>query len=139
MVPAHLSLFHHFPPSILPELKEAMRQLALEPAPRAEVAGLIHLGTGVAFRVDSPELLDMRQYLAERFADLLIPQDRAKPRLHITVQNKVTPHEAKALFNSLSAEFRLRPLTLAGLTAFHYLGGPWEEAFSVTFRGKAKR
>lgn len=138
-VPAHLMLFHHLPPSILPELSETMRQLALEPAPRAEVSGLMHLGKGVAYRVESPELLDMRDYLAERFGDLLIPQDRALPRLHITIQNKVIPAEAKALLDRLSVEFQARPLNIIGLAAYHYRDGRWEDAFAVNFRGKARR
>jgi hypothetical protein len=138
-VSAHLTLFHHLPPSVLVELSETMRQLALEPPPRAEVSGLIHLGKGVAYRVDSPDLLDMRQYLAERFSDLLIPQDRAKPRLHITVQNKVIPAEAKILFDQLSADFQPRPLSITGLAAYYYRDGLWDEAFAVSFRGTARR
>ena len=30
-VPAHISLFHHLPPSLLPELSDRMKQLAAAP------------------------------------------------------------------------------------------------------------
>ena len=68
------------------------------------------LGRGVAYRVDSPELLSIRDELAEEFRGLLIPQDQARPRLHITVQNKVEPAAAKMLHAELSATFKPRPL-----------------------------
>ena len=93
------------------------------------------LGRGVAYRVESPELLAMRAELADAFAGMLTPQDQAKPRLHITIQNKVTPDAAKALADKLRADFRPRPLVIAGLAAWHYRGGPWEMAMKAMFRG----
>jgi len=93
------------------------------------------LGRGVALRVESPALMALREELADAFAGLLTPQDQARPRLHITVQNKVAPDAAKALAQALRRDFRPRPLAIAGLAAWHYRGGPWEPAMTAMFRG----
>lgn len=135
LVPAHLTLFGHLPPSIAGELK---RRLAAETrgvrAPRARIAGLIDLDGGVAFRAESPGLEDMRDRLADAFAPLLMPQDKAGWRPHITIQNKVAPNEARALLRRLSVGFRPRALEIAGLASWHYLGGPWEPLSEHRFR-----
>ena len=93
------------------------------------------LGRGVAYRVESAELLAMRDELADAFTGLLIPQDQAAPRLHITIQNKVEPKEAKALHAVLSGIFRPHALAITGLSAYYYRGGPWEAIGSWSFRG----
>ncbi len=134
-IPAHISLFHHLPPGRLDELTRMMRHLAAEPPPTARLSQVMMLGRGVAYRVDSPDLLAMRDHIADAFAHDLIPQDQGTPRLHITVQNKVESAVAKALHATLTADFRPRPLAIAGFAAWHYLGGPWEMAHHVKFRG----
>ncbi len=126
LVPAHLTLFHHLPPSTADELKNRLTELARQPAPRAWLAGLINLGGGVAFRIESPELQTMRADLADAFVALLVPQDRAGWRPHVTIQNKVPPADARALHAALSVDFARRPLTIAGLASWYYRGGPWE-------------
>jgi len=132
---AHITLFHHLPPALLPELKDRMRALAKEPPPSAILSEVYSLGHGVAYRVDSPDLIDIRAELAAAFHGLLTPQDAASPRLHITVQNKVSAGEARALLAGLRADFEPRRLHIAGLAAWHYRGGPWEAAFAASFRG----
>lgn len=134
-VPAHISLFHHLPPARLDELMRILRDLAAEPPPPAKLTEVMMLGRGTAFRVESPDLLAMREHIAAAFEHDLIPQDRGRPRLHITVQNKVEPGEAKRLYALLAAQFHPRSLTIAGLAAWHYLGGPWQLAGQVKFRG----
>ncbi|HEX7782265.1 MAG TPA: 2'-5' RNA ligase family protein [Sphingobium sp.] len=134
-VPAHITLFHHLPPSVEPELLGYMASLCKEAAPEAHVSGVLHLGNGVAFRVNSPALEALRYGLAEAFHGLLIPQDRATPRFHITVQNKVSTDEARTLLTALQAGFRARPLMISGLAAWRYMGGPWEPIRAMRFRG----
>ncbi|WP_375194923.1 2'-5' RNA ligase family protein [Sphingobium sp.] len=135
LVPAHITLFHHLPPSALEEVAGRLKRLCGGPAPRAKLAEVMMLGRGVAYRVESAELMAMRDELAEAFAGLLIPQDEGRPRLHITVQNKVEAARAKALAADLRQDFRARPLAIAGLAAWHYRGGPWELAMKASFRG----
>ena len=133
---AHITLFHHLPPSHLAEIKSRLATLAAEcPPPVAHLSEVMMLGRGVAYRIDSPELLAIRDQLAEEFRGLLIPQDQARPRLHITVQNKVEPAAAKTLHAQLAAEFTPRPLAIAGLAAYYYRGGPWEFVSRWAFRG----
>lgn len=134
-LPAHLTLFHHLPPSALEEVKQRIRRMCAGPAPAARLSDIMLLGGGVAFRAESPDLLAMRAELADAFTGSLTPQDSAPPRLHITVQNKVTAAEAKLLADMLRRDFSPRPLAIAGLAAWHYRGGPWELAFEGRFRG----
>lgn len=135
-VAAHITLFHHLPPSVEAELKGQLIELSRAPRPAAWVEGVFSLGRGVALLVRSPELLAIRARLAERFDGLLTPQDRAPPRLHITVQNKVDPATARATLATLEAEIAPRPLVIAGLACSYYRGGPWEQIAARAFRGK---
>lgn len=132
---AHITLFHHLPPSALDELRERVKRAVAASAPTARIAGLMNLGRGMALKLESPELLAWREEFAVAFAGMLTPQDRASPRLHITIQNKVTPADAKALLVELEPRITLRPLRIAGLSLFHYDGGPWEPIGTWAFRG----
>jgi hypothetical protein len=132
---AHLTMFHHLPPSLEGELLALLKDLCRAKAPAARLTGLINLGRGVAYRVESVELSATRDQLADRFDALLTPQDAANWRPHITVQNKVSPETARALLQQLEAEFRPRPLAITGLAAHWYRSGPWEPLASYRFRG----
>lgn len=132
---AHITLFHHLPPSALDEIAHRLKRMTAAPPPPARLTDVMMLGRGVAFRIESPDLLAMRAELAEAFTGLLTPQDQATPRLHVTVQNKVEPAIAKALAEQLRADFRPRTLVISGLAAWHYRGGPWDLAMKATFRG----
>ena len=134
-MPAHLTLFHHLPPDLSPELDRRLALHASAPPPRATLAGVIDLGAGTAFRVESEELEDIRHDLAEAFRGLLIPQDQQRWRPHITIQNKVEPKEARALQQRLRATLQPRPLEIRALAAWRYLGGPWEKIRDWPFRG----
>ncbi|MCW4460077.1 2'-5' RNA ligase family protein [Sphingomonas sp. BT-65] len=127
VLPAHLTLFHHLPPSVEDELKrrlsEATRGVR---APAAKAAGLMSLGRGVAVKIESPGLAAIRRELCEAFAGLLMPQDAGGWRPHVTIQNKVAPSMAKLLMAALTKEFRPREVEIAGLASWWYRGGPWE-------------
>jgi hypothetical protein len=133
---AHITLFHQLPPSCLGELDRLLKTIVADAPPPATVSDIFSLGRGVAYRIDSPGLLDIREYIADWFAGSLSAQDQGIPRLHITIQNKVDPAEAKALLAELRRDFVPRPLALIGLAAHHYLGGPWETAVERYFRGR---
>ena len=133
---AHITLFHQLPPSCLDELDRLIRRIVGDtPLPAASLREIYSLGGGVAFRIDSPDLLAVRDRIADHFTGMLTQQDQGTPRLHITVQNKVDPSDARALLAELAADFQPRPLTITGLAAHHYRGGPWEAAFARNFRG----
>jgi hypothetical protein len=104
--------------------------------PRASIEGLMDLGGGVAFRVVASDLDRIREDLARDLHGLLGAQDSGGWRPHITIQNKVAPKVARALLASLQRDFRPRPLAISGFGLHRYLGGPWENVASWSFRGR---
>ena len=133
-VPAHLTLFRHLPPSLAPELSRRLATVTAAPPPAASIAGIVDLGEGTALRVDSGELEAIRDDLAEALHGLLMPQDQAPWRPHVTVQNKVAPKEARRLQQQLRATFEPRPLAIRALGVWRYLDGPWEKLREHAFR-----
>lgn len=131
---AHLTLFHHLPPSVEAELRDRLARLTRCPPPATTADSLINLGRGVAIRIRSPELCAIQDELADAFAGLLTPQDAAGWRPHVTVQNKVRPAEARELYETLAADFRPRSVQIIGLAAWWYRGGPWEMLSRHAFR-----
>jgi hypothetical protein len=135
-VAVHLTMFQGLPPSAVEDVR---RQLALHsagPPPRATIAGLMNLTSGVAFRVVSDELETIRDSIADHFHGLLCAPDAAGWRPHVTIQNKVPPKQARALIAGLERDFRPRPLGVAGLSVHRYRGGPWETVGTYAFRGR---
>jgi hypothetical protein len=134
-VPAHVTLFHALPPSAEDELWDALAAEARAKPVRARLEGLMNLGRGTALRIESPDTIELWDRLAERFHGLLTPQDEHVPRLHVTIQNKVSPSEAKALQQQLAATLEPREFAFAGLALHRYRGGPWEFVRRWPFRG----
>ena len=134
-VPAHLTLFHHLPPSLEGELGRRLGAYTAVPPPRTRIGGVIDLGAGTALRVESEELEDIRADLAEAFRGMLTRQDMAAWRPHVTIQNKVEPREARRLQQQLRATFEPRPLAIRGLASWRYMEGPWGAIRSHVFRG----
>ena len=133
---AHLTLFHHLPPGIEGELSARLRAATDRVAPPpASLESVMSLGRGVALRVRCEGLAAIRADLAEAFAPCLTPQDAAGWRPHVTIQNKVSPAEAKALHAAMTAGFSPRPLVIAGVASYFYRGGPWELIRRYRFSG----
>lgn len=133
-VPAHLTLFRHLPPGAESELSARLKAAAAAPPPPAAIAGIMDLGEGTALRVESDALVALREDLAASLHGLLIPQDQAPWRPHITIQNKVAPRDARGLQQKLRATFEPRPLGIRALATWRYLDGPWEPIRSYAFR-----
>ncbi len=135
-VPAHLTLFHHLPGPQAPRLAEDLRaEMAAALAPELWLSGLVSLGRGVAVRVESPALLELRARLAARWEALLVPQDRAAFRPHVTLANKLAPSEARRLLSDLSARFRPERAIARGLALYAYRpDGRWAELETRRFR-----
>lgn len=134
-VPAHLTMFQGLPPSAVAEVKDQLARHTSGPRPQATVAGLMNLGRGVAFRIVSGGLDLIRDSIADHFHGLLSAPDAGGWRPHVTIQNKVTPPEAKALIAAIERDFRPRPLEIAALSVHRYRGGPWETLATYRFRG----
>jgi 2'-5' RNA ligase len=133
-VPAHLTLFRQLPPSLEGELTTRLARFVASPPPFASVAGVMDLGEGTALRVESDELVRIREELAETFHGLLTPQDQASWRPHVTIPNKVVRREARALQKQLRATLKSRPLAIRAFAAWRYRDGPWEPIRTWPFR-----
>lgn len=134
---AHVTLFHAIPAQCEEELRRYLARLAGEVPPlRGRVEGLMSLGGGTAIKLSSPDLLELRDEIAEHFRGMLTQQDQHRPRLHVTIQNKVTSKEAKAVQAQLSGLFEPREFVFTGLALHVYRGGPWEFLRRFAFRGK---
>lgn len=133
---AHVTLFHAFAPSLCDELHGVLaRMVAEHPAPPAKIDGLMNLGRGTALAVQSPEMLAIRQEIADHFHGALTRQDSHKPRLHITIQNKVAPDAARALQAQLGPGLVTRSFRFTGLGLHIYRNPHWETVRTWNFRG----
>lgn len=133
---AHVTLFHALPASCEAEARECLARLARTTPPiAAHLSGVMSLGRGTALQIESRAMLGLRDEIADRFHGMLTAQDQYRPRLHITVQNKVTPGAAKLLLAELFTTFQPRDFLFRGLGLHAYLGGPWDRLGTYTFRG----
>jgi hypothetical protein len=133
LLAAHLTMFHALPPSLEGEVRHRLAGAAKVPPPRAEIAGLMDLGGGVAFRIVSENLDAIRSELAEAFRGSLTAQDAHGWRPHVTIQNKVAVKVARALLAELQPGFAP---AIKGLGLHRYLDGPWETIATFAFRGR---
>ncbi len=54
---------------------------------------------------------------------------------HVTIQNKVTPEQARLLLTTLSATFTPFSIDALGVDLWYYRDGPWENAGFIQFPG----
>jgi len=130
---AHLTLFHHLPGDARERIEADLRAMVPSAPLGLQVTGLRSLGRGVAFEIASAGLSSLRASLARRWSAWLTPQDRQGFRPHVTVQNKTTSEEARALRAFLTAGFTPFSARGEGLLLWRYLGGPWALETEVPF------
>jgi 2'-5' RNA ligase len=131
---AHVTLFHALPGEQVAHVRRELAEVADRAPFDVAVTGVRFLGRGVAIDLDAPELTALRRGLAGAFDPWLTRQDRQWSRPHVTVQNKVEPEVARALYTDLSAAFVAETVTARGLGLWDYLGGPWAPAGEFLFR-----
>ena len=86
--------------------------------------------------VDTAKVEKVRAAIADHFHGALTAQDQHPPRLHITIQNKVTPQEARTLQAELGPALIPLEFRFTGLGLHLYRGPDWEELGIWKFRGK---
>jgi 2'-5' RNA ligase len=131
-VGAHVTLFHALPG----ELEARVRtDLALHagPAFAVGVGGVLPLGRGAAYALVSTELAHRHRVLQQLWWPHLTAQDRQGYRPHVTVQNKVSPAEARATLTVLRRAFRPYEVRAEGFVLWRYDDGPWTELARVPF------
>lgn len=130
---AHVTLFHALPGAREDEVRADLAGCAQRPAYDLDVVRVRSLGRGVAYDLRSTVLAEQRAELARRWAPWLTPQDARPHAAHVTVQNKVTPEQARALLRALQASFVPGTVRATGLALWRYLGGPWEPLGTYRF------
>jgi 2'-5' RNA ligase len=122
---AHLTIFHKLPPdeSII---TNDIDKTAAQTAPfDMQVAGVVSIGNGVAYKIESEVLKRLHKALQSGWKQWLTQQDMQGLWPHITVQNKVEPDEALRLKEMLLGEFEPFTVKALGFKVWKYLGGPW--------------
>ncbi len=133
---AHLTLFHALPAAAETRIRADLDEIgARTPKLDLNYPGLRFLGKGSAIEVESSELVQLRRGLSAKWRDLLGAQDSRTIKPHITIQNKVTPDKARALFDQLSRAWQPFGVSGTGLLLWRYRGGPWEAVGQWEFDG----
>ncbi|MCJ1959622.1 2'-5' RNA ligase family protein [Novosphingobium mangrovi (ex Hu et al. 2023)] len=130
---AHVTLFHALPPSVEAEVIQVLKDLTRNPPPQAQIMGLLKLGRGTAIRIESPAMVECHAEIAERMHGLLTRQDAQPLRLHVTIQNKVTSQEARALQVQLGPTLELRPFRFRGFGLYAWEDGLWRPIKDLHF------
>ena len=132
VVDAHVTLFHMLSADALGVLEAAVAEAALR-AFEATLVGPFSLGRGVAIRVESPRLVELRAHLMRRLIAGLSPQDRQGYRPHATIQNKVTAREAAECLDEVRRAWIPSVARVEGIDLWEYRGGPWAHHARLAF------
>lgn len=131
---AHLTMFHRLPGEYVERITGSLQSVADHQSPfTAKVTGVRHLGMGVGFSIESPELISIRDELRKVFINWLGSQDMRTWQPHITIQNKVAPARADKLYRELSEGFQMHGISITGLDLWRYLDGPWASEWATMF------
>lgn len=132
-IDAHLTLFHALPneAAILFAIEEICN---LQKPFMLSVEKPVSIGKGVAFKIESNELMQLHKKLQNTWHDFLSLQDRQKLWPHITVQNKVPVKESQELLNELKKSFTPLLALATGMQLWEYLNGPWKLVEDFVFR-----
>jgi 2'-5' RNA ligase len=135
LVGAHVTLFHALPGRELDAVVRNLAEVAAMTEPFAlAVPEAASLGRGVALRVRSAALDRLHGDLARRWQPWLTPQDAKALWAHVTIQNKVSPDEARDTLAEVTAAFTPHQATATGLALWRYLDGPWQAVTKAPFR-----
>lgn len=133
-MPAHCTLFHKLPGEREEEVVRLIGAIAEAARPfTAFTSGVLNFGRGVAYALDAPTLIALREDIGHAMSPWLSDQDRQRYRPHVTIQNKADPAAARALLASLEDDFAPSPVRIEGLSLWRYRGGPWEPAAAFRF------
>ena len=134
---AHLTLFHALPAQHKAHLWADLDEICAQTAPmKLEFPSLRFLGKGTAVEVKAPAVEALRQQLSARWKLFLGAQDARTIAPHVTIQNKVAPAQARALFDQLSQNWRMDDGHGEGVSLWTYQNGPWEWIEDWAFESK---
>ncbi len=131
---AHITIFHHLPGECLDEIEAHLKITASRQYEfKLNFTAVKFIGRGSIIEIESPELISLRNKLANHWSDRLTPQDRQKFAPHVTIQNKVEPEEARRLYEKLKESWHPLSGTATALQLWHYQNGPWQKANEFDF------
>jgi hypothetical protein len=134
---AHCTLFHAIPGMVAAELIDMLATLTAQtPLPRARIDRVIDLDSGTALGLFSPDLIAVRETLADHFHGLLTGGDAVPPRLHVTIQNKVDRPTARTLQRTLGATWQPVDALIPALAVHRVVDGVWLPVGTWRFRQK---
>lgn len=132
---AHLTLFHHLPDDEEIIINSIERHSAKQKSFVLQITEVKSIGKGVAYKIESNELISLHKKLQKEWAEYLTTQDRQGLWPHITIQNKVTAEEAKETLEKEKNNFSPFAAQAEGFTLWRYLNGPWQWYHSFPFAG----
>lgn len=109
-MPAHCTLFRHLPGPSMPRLVADLRQLVrAHRPPEVRLLPPRRYDRAIAIPLLSDGLLGIRETLAHWWAPMLLPAERAPPRLHITLASGLDAAAADAALQQARAALRKAP------------------------------
>ena len=124
-VGAHLTLFHAVPGGLEAQVRADLAEAARECPVVVRFTGVLSLGRGAAYAVDSPDLVRRHAELQRSWWAHLTRQDQQRLRPQVTLQNKVHPAVARTTVETLRACFSPFEVEAPGFDLWRYDGGPW--------------
>jgi len=124
-VGAHLTLFHAVPGELEGQVREDLTAVAGVGPVAVRLSGVMSLGRGAAYAVESPDLARRHDELQRAWWPHLTRQDQQRLRAHVTLQNKVEPAVARTTVEALRASFSPSDVEAPGFDLWRYDGGPW--------------
>ncbi len=119
---AHLTLFHLLPSEL--SIIETIETLSQETSPLLlHVRKPFFTGSGVAYEIECPDLVQMHEQLRREWNSFLIPQDQENFLPQITIQDEASPTEAQELLEFLKENFSTFYMQGTGLQLWQYDNG----------------
>lgn len=104
---AHITLFHHLPGENLDEIETHLKVIASRQYEfKLQFSDVKFIEKETIFQIESPELISLRNKLANQWSDWLNDQDKQKFAPHVTVQNKTEPEEARRVYEKLNESWQ---------------------------------
>lgn len=134
-VPAHVTLFRRLPAERSRDVKALLGKVAAAQKRLDVAVGPPRpMERGVAFFLQSPQLVALRQALADEWWPWLGDEDGTGFQPHVTIQSTVSAGEARRTLQALADAPARRRVVGVGLHLWRYLGGPWEDERLFRFR-----
>ncbi len=131
-VDAHITLFHKLPSNKI-EVDNIIEKFSKRKSFELNISNLDLQSNGVAYEIESEELIHLYKEMQNELSKYLIRNDRKKLWPHITIQSKVTAYKAFKTHADLVSTFKPIAATALGFSCWHYVKGYWEKKEEYLF------